>query len=236
MIETIARLKGRAAGRVADRLATEDDVGARKTLNNILVMMGKEIIPELLEGLSDARWYVARNTVRILGEIGESNGVEDALRSSLAHKDPRVRKETVRALSMIKGPETINLIKSVLDDSDSSVIELAVVSLGLLGDEGSVQDLIDLVEERADSGAGREAVRALGRIGSRKAVAYLIRNLEKRGWFLGKRDDELKVICVSALADAGTPDAVRALEAGLSSSRDAVRNACEDELRRIKHE
>ncbi len=236
LIETIARLKGRAAGRVADRLATEDDVGARKTLNNILVRMGKEIIPQLLEGLMDERWYVVRNTVRILGEIGESHSVEDALRSPLVHKDPRVRKETVRALSMIKGPETINLIKSVLDDSDGSVVELALVSLGLLGDEGSVQTLIDLVEKRADSGVGREAVRALGRIGSRKAVTFLIKNLEKRGWFLGKRDDDLKVMCVSALADAGTPDAIRALEAGLSSSRDAVRNACEEELRRIRHE
>ncbi len=236
LIETIARLKGRAAGRVADRLSTEDDVGARKTLNNILVRMGKEIIPQLLEGLMDERWYVVRNTVRILGEIGESHSVEDALRSPLVHKDPRVRKETVRALSMIKGPETINLIKSVLDDSDGSVVELALVSLGLLGDEGSVQTLIDLVEKRADSGVGREAVRALGRIGSRKAVTFLIKNLEKRGWFLGKRDDDLKVMCVSALADAGTPDAIRALEAGLSSSRDAVRNACEEELRRIRHE
>ena len=236
LIETIARLKGRAAGRVADRLATEDDIGARKTLNNILVRMGKEIIPQLLERLSDERWYVVRNTVRILGEIGESHGVEDALRSPLVHKDPRVRKETVRALSMIRGPETINLMKSVLDDSDGSVVELALVSLGLLGDEGSVQALIDLVETRADSGVGREAVRALGRIGSRKAVTFLIKNLEKRGWFFGKRDDDLKVMCVSALADAGTPDAVRALEAGLSSSRDAVRNACEEELRRIRHE
>lgn len=236
LIETIARLKGRAAGRVADRLATEDDVGGRKTLNNILVRMGKEIVPQLLERLSDERWYVVRNTVRILGEIGESHGVEDALRSPLVHKDPRVRKETVRALSMIRGPETINLMKSVLDDSDGSVVELALVSLGLLGDEGSVQALIDLVETRADSGVGREAVRALGRIGSRKAVTFLIKNLEKRGWFLGKRDDDLKVMCVSALADAGTPDAVRALEAGLSSSRDAVRNACEEELRRIRHE
>lgn len=236
LIETIARLKGRAAGRVTDRLATEDDVGARKTLNNILVRMGKEIIPQLLEGLSDERWYVVRNTVRILGEIGESKGVEDALRSPLVHKDPRVRKETVRALSMIKGPETINLIKSVLDDSDGSVVELALVSLGLLGDEGSVQALIDLVEKNMDSGVGREAVRALGRIGSRKAVAYLIKSLEKRGWFIGKRDDDLKVMCVSALADAGTPEAVRALEAGLSSYRDAVRKACEEELRRIRHE
>ncbi|MBM2839373.1 MAG: HEAT-like repeat-containing protein, partial [Deltaproteobacteria bacterium] len=236
LLETIVRLKGRAAGRVADRLAAEEDASARKTLNRILVRMGKEIIPQLIERLRNEKWYVVRNTVRNLGEIGESHGVEDALRSPLVHKDPRVRKETVRALSMIKGPETINLLKSVLDDSDSSVVELAVVSLGLIGDEGSVQTLIDLVENRADIGVRREAVRALGRIGSRKAVVFLIKTLEKKGWLLGKRDDDLKVMCVSALADAGTPDAVRALEAGLSSLRGAVRNACEEELRRIKHE
>lgn len=235
LLEVIVRLKMRAAGRVAYRLAAEDDVRARKRLNNILVGMGKEIIPQLLEGLMDERWYAVRNTVRILGEIGESQDVENALRSPLVHKDPRVRKETVRALSMIRGPETINLIKSVLDDSDSSVVELAVVSLGLLRDEGSVQALMSFVEKRADSGVLREAVRALGRIGSGKAVTYLVKTLEKGGWLLGKRDDELKVMCVSALADAGTPDAVRALETGLSSSRDVVRNACEEALRRIKH-
>lgn len=233
--ETIIRLKGRAASRTADRLALEGDVGARKILNSILVRMGKEIIPQLIDRLTDERWYVVRNTVRILGEIGESRGVEDALRSPLVHKDPRVRKETVRALSMIKGPETVNLMRSVLDDIDSSVVEMAEVSLGLLIDAGSVPELIELVENRVDSGVRKEAVRALGRIGGRKAVSYLSGILEKRGWMLGSRDDELKVMCVSALADIGTPDAIKALEAGLSSSREVVSNACEAALRRIKH-
>lgn len=236
IIDILVKLKGRVVGGVADRLALEDDSHSRHILNEVLVGMGREIIPQLLERLGDERWYMVRNMVRILGEIGESGGVEDALKMPLTHPDHRVRKETVRALSMIRGPETTALLRNALGDSEDTVVELAVVSLGLLCDEGSVQLLSDLFESTGNNTLKIEVLRALGRIGSRQAVSFLTKVFKKKGWFAGKRDDELKVMCASALAEVGTQEAVSILESGLSSSRDAVRMACEDGLRRIRRE
>lgn len=235
LIDTIVGLGGRAAGRIVERLAVEDDAHGRHVLNSILVRMGREIIPQLLERLGDERWYMVRNMVRILGEIGESQGVEDALKLTLIHPDHRVRMETVRAIAMIKGPEAFTLLRNTLSDSDNGVVELAAVSLGLLRDEGAVQTLVDLLKIKEENGVRREIVLALGRIGSRKAVSFLVKTINERRWMEWKRDDDLKVICAEALVEIGTPEAVVALEAGLTSSREAVRKACEDGLRRIKH-
>lgn len=233
--EILVRLGSRVAGRAADRLAFEEDPHARHVLNDILVRMGKDIIPELLERLHDGRWYMVRNTVRILGEIGEDGTVEDALKPTLTHTDPRVRKETVRALSMIRGKEAPVLLRNALSDEDGGVAELAAVSLGLLRDEGALQDLMELVDRNVENSVKKEALKALGRIGSKKAVSFLIKVIERKGWLVGKKDDELKVMCAAALAEIGTPEAIRALEEGLGSSREAVRKACEEGLRRIRH-
>lgn len=234
LIDIIVRLGGRAAGRVVERLAVENEPHGRHVLNSILVMMGREIVPQLLERLGDDRWYMVRNMVRVLGEIGVSQGVEDALKHTLTHPDHHVRKETVRAIAMIKSPDALNLLRSALNDSDNGVVELAAVSLGLLRDEGAVQTLMDLLKLKEENSVRREIVLALGRIGSRKAVYFLVKTLNSRHWMEWKKDDDLKVFCAEALGDIRTPEAVEALEAGLKSSREAVRKACEDGLRRVR--
>lgn len=234
LIDIIVRLGGRAAGRVVERLAVEDDPHGRHVLNSILVLMGREIIPQLLERLGDERWYMVRNMVRILGEIGESQGVEDALKLTLIHPDHHVRRETVRAIAMINGPEALTLLRNALSDGDNGVVELATVSLGLLRDEGGVQILIDLLKRKEEDSVRREIVLALGRIGSRKAVSFLVKTLNRRRWMEWKKDDDMKILCAEALGDIRTPEAVEALEAGLKSSREAVRKACEDGLRRVR--
>lgn len=237
-VDVLVRLKDKAAGHMADRLAMEEDPHARHILNNILVQMGRDIIPELIKRLKDKRWYMVRNVVKIIGEMrgetGESQGVEDALKLPLSHPDSRVRKEAIRAVSMIKGKEAKGLIRNALNDSDNSVVELAAVSLGLLQDEDSVSMLIDLVDKSEEAGIKKEALRALGRIGSAKAAAFIIKVFKRKGWFAGKKDDELKIVCAAALSEIAAPEAVKALEEGLSSSRDAVKKACEDGLKRIR--
>lgn len=236
--DVLVRLGSKAVGHIADRLAKEEDHYARHVLDNILVQMGRDIIPELLERLKDKRWYMVRNVVKIIGEmggdIGESQAVEDALKLPLSHPDSRVRKEAIRAISMIKGKEAKSLVRNSLNDSDNSVVELAAVSLGLLQDEDSVQNLIDLVDKSEEAGIKKEALRALGRIGSAKAAAFIIKVFKRKGWFAGKKDDELKVVCAAALSEIAAPEAIKALEEGLSSSRDAVKKACEDGLRKIR--
>ena len=235
-VEALKRFGGRAAGKVADRLALEEDAYARHIIDNILVGIGRDAISQLLERLNDNRWYMVRNMVRILGEIGIDSGVEEALTPTLLHSDARVRKEVVRAVSMIRGAKAPTLLRRALIDRDEGVAGLAVVSLGLLRDEGSIQALIDQFDKMEGNEVKKEIIRALGRIGSRRSVSFLTKTLlEKKGWLSGKKDDELKIACAGALAEIGTPEAARALESGAGSSKGAASKACEDGLRRIRH-
>ncbi|MBI5892103.1 MAG: HEAT repeat domain-containing protein [Deltaproteobacteria bacterium] len=237
-VDVLIRLKDKAAGYTADNLALAEDPHARHILNNILVKMGHDIIPELIKRLKDKRWYMVRNVVKIIGEMGwemgwetgEGQGVEDALKLLLINPDTdsRVRKEAIRTVSMLKGKESANLIKNSLNDSDNSVVELAAVSLGLLQDEDSVPMLIDLVDKSEEAGIKKEALRALGRIGSAKAAAFIIKVFKRKEWFAGKKDDEIKIVCAAALSEIAGSEAIKALEEGLSSSRDAVKKGTKE--------
>lgn len=235
-VEALKRFGGRAAGKVADRLALEEDAYARRIIDNILVGIGRDAISQLLERLNDNRWYMVRNMVRILGEIGIDSGVEEALTPTLLHPDARVRKEAVRAVSMIRGAKAPTLLRRALNDRDEGVAGLAIVSLGILRDEGSIQALIDQFDKMEGNEIKKEIIRALGRIGSRRSVSFLAKTLlERKGWLGGKKDEELKIACALALAEIGTPEAVRALESGVDLSKGAASKACEDGLRRIRH-
>lgn len=235
-VDALKRFGGRVAGKVADRLALEEDAHARHIIDNILVGIGRDAISQLLERLNDNRWYMVRNMVRVLGEIRVDSGVEEALEPTLFHSDARVRKEAVRAISMIKGSKTLSLLRNALNDRDEGVTGLAVVSLGLLRDEGSIQALIDQFDKMEGAEIKKEIIRALGRIGSKRSVSFLAKTLlEKKGWLGGKKAEELKIACAGALAEIGTPEAVRALESGVDLSKGAASKACEDGLRRIRH-
>lgn len=234
-IDIIVRLNGRVAGYLADRLAKEENAHVRRILDNILVRMGKRIVPQLLERIDDERWYVVRNIVRVLGDIGEYGGVREALSSTIAHPDYRVRKETVRALAMMRGTGTNALLSNAVNDENRDVAESAVVSLGLIKYDDSVPVLIDLIESHKDNKLKKEAIKALGHIGSDKAVSFLINFLERKSSFFRTGIDDLKVECISVLADIGSPKAINAINAALKSSRTKVKKACQEALRRMQH-
>ncbi len=71
-----------------------------------LAIIGQLNIKILAEGLKNSKWHVVRDTIHILGKIGNSASIE-YLAKSISHADERVRREAVKTIGSLKSPETL---------------------------------------------------------------------------------------------------------------------------------
>lgn len=200
---------------IIQRLCIADGLFARKALATALIKIGSAAVAPLVAMLQDERWYVVRNMVAILGEIG-SGDCTAALKATAYHADERVRKETIRSLVKIGGKEAEAIIIGLLADRDISITRQAILSLGIMKSKLAVQPLIEIVGERdlflSSLAVKKEALQAIGRIGDRRATSHLLSLLESQHLMVWNRWEELKVHAAAALGQLGDESALPALK------------------------
>jgi len=112
-----------AAAPLLDVLATAESRGTRRGLLAQLVKMGTAIAPTVIARLEDPLWYVTRNLLTLLEEIGVPPGFT-AVRF-MHHADARVRLQAVKL--QLKLPEGRDEALAVgLADQDPRTLRLAL--------------------------------------------------------------------------------------------------------------
>jgi len=220
-----------------EALGKESDASLRKKIISIVVSLGEVAIPEIVRRFSDENWYVVRNMVRILREIGTEKVVQ-YLNIPLKHEDSRVRKEVVYALSSIGGREAFNLISRMADDPDEEVRQGAIKYLGIMKNKGAVPLLLKLIGKRNPFGRNNSfiisGIDALGEIGAEEAVPRLVQLLKKSTIFARSRNDDVRIAAATALEKIGNEQAMEALTRGTGFRRKIVRQVCERLIRKHK--
>lgn len=177
--------------------------------------------------LSDSRWYVVRNTVFVLGQIGGPE-VVDLLRTAALHPDSRVRRQVMQALGGVSPPQRLPILIAQLDTRDPQLLGAA---LAMLARERSPRNAAGILkqiaapdfESRSEENQ-RALFGALAEHADDAAVPALELLLHKGGWF-ARRSFE-RTAAARTLQRIGTPLAQAALDAGLRSRSEAVRHAC----------
>ena len=226
--EVLKRAGTRAANYLIDRLAEEEDRSNRARLVTLLKDMNRSSSQPFTARLADSRWYLVRNVVHILGEIGDAS-VIPALKEIVRHGDPRVRKELVRTFMRLGTAEAEDLIIEALADPDRAVQAAAVNALsGLHGrrSEGIVLEILRKAGPYADVDpeVRQEAIAVSGRIGLREAVGSLVDIVTRKGFLGYAEPTEMRVAAIQALGVIGD-------EAGLGAVRAAARGDGKREVR-----
>lgn len=228
LTQVLIRIGSDAAQAVANALAETEDRGARRAYIDALVRFGRLGMP-LVEGmLSDSRWFVVRNAVTILGEVGGPQALVH-LTGTLGHPDARVRRETVTALTKLGGPDAERLLLGLLDDSDSDVRSAATLAVSVLKVERAVRPLMERLGVESDEDAQVEILRALGRIGDAAAVPAM-KKLTSGGLF-SRTSLRVRLEALRALGSIGTPHARQVLERAAKDRNSQVREAAQAALR-----
>jgi len=178
--------------------------------------------------IEDERWYVVRNVVLVLGQIGGSEVVE-LLRLAADHPEPRVRREVVRALGSVSRAERTPMLIQQLSSRDPQLISATLQLLIRERHPRVVKVMLDRIEardfENLTEGVQRAFIHALSEVADDDAVPALERMLMRDGgWFAMRtltRDAAARI-----LHRIGSERATAVLDAGLRSKTEAIRLAC----------
>ena len=181
--------------------------------------------------LDDPHWYVIRNVVFVLGQIGGS-AVVDMLRKAAHHSDPRVKRAVVQALGSVSRAERTPVLMSLLKTRDPQLLSGVLHMLTrdknprvtrALFDKVSRPDFADLSE-----GAQRALLNALFEVAAEELIEPLEQLLNHGSWL--SRPSLAGMGAARALSRIGTEKACAVLDQGLRSKNEAVATACLDAL------
>jgi hypothetical protein len=177
--------------------------------------------------LADSRWYVVRNTVFVLGQIGGS-AILPLLELATQHPESRVRRAVIQALGNCPAAERVPLLLSQLDTRDPQLLSAALAMLGRdrspLASRAIVRQIESQDFESRPADVQRALYNALADLGDDEVVPRLDLLLRKGGWFA--RPTFQRSAVARILQRLGTSASLAVLESGLSDRSEAVRLAC----------
>ncbi|MBM9536965.1 HEAT repeat domain-containing protein [Desulfobulbus alkaliphilus] len=187
-----------AAGQILAELGTEsakfqlqylmnsDSRFERKQLLTLIKQTGNPAVSILLEQLDkQSPWFVTRNIIRLLGEIGNSE-LFPAARPFISHNDPRVQQEVFNTALQIGGEHLQDFLLQALQTVDDSLKGKVVRHMATAHDERFVRPLTDLLEGASSIvGKNKEELQlaicnTLGALRSKRATAPLSRVVQSK--------------------------------------------------------
>lgn len=121
--QIVPRLRLAAADPLLDALEASPSRAVRRKLLDLIVQLGPEAATVVAARLPDERWFVVRNMLMLIADLGGQN--VDLGTAYARHSDARVRREAIRILAGT--PSTAErAICAGLDDSDDRVVRVAL--------------------------------------------------------------------------------------------------------------
>jgi len=238
VMRALVSLKGKiVVWRLMDHLAEESDGQVRKSLAEVLIRQDLAAMPILFEYLDDDRWFVVRNAVAILGEIRREESTEH-LQKTLGHRDVRVRRETIRALTKIGGANAIGVLLRTVVAGDPDLSRQALLSLGAMKNAAAVPTLVKMVKEMPNSPAmadiKKDAIKALGEIGSPEALPVLTDIYNSKAFWRRTLLDEIRASAIAAIGVIPSEQRLQLLQSAANDNSDVVARAATKALKQLK--
>jgi len=195
-------------------LKEAEDYSFRMKIIDILKNIGKEALDTLLKNIDAPEWYMRRNIVNIIGEIGDKE-ICPNLEILINDPEDRVRLELVRAFIKLEYEKGL---KSLLKDSAIEVRAESLRGLRKLISNEEIGELIPLLKEKGDA-FHAELLKIIGERKLIEAFPFIVDYLRN----LTLRDDQtaqgLKQVAFSVLIRLSLPETKAVLEE-FANSRD----------------
>ncbi|MEO5619189.1 MAG: HEAT repeat domain-containing protein [Candidatus Eisenbacteria bacterium] len=181
----------------------------------------------LASAINDPRWYVVRNAVFVLGQVGGPD-VVDLLEIAGRHPEPRVRRQVVQSLGNVPTDQRLPLLLSHLGTRDPQLLS---ATFNMLARDRNPRALKVLLERFASPNfeyvaewIHRTYEHALEDWVGETDVPLLASLVERGGWLAAP--SPVRNTAAQMLQRIGSETAAAALEAGLRSKHEPVREAC----------
>jgi HEAT repeat protein len=194
-------------------LGQEKDRHWRGRLLELLRGAGPVAAGPLREALDSPAWYLARNALNLLADVGDRSSVE-AMAPHLKHADPRVRMAAVRAHWKLLGADSGPVLAALLPEADGETRMEILFGLGQARAAGAAPAVLELaLDRRAGEKLRLRALDTLPLLGGAPPVAALVELLQKKkGLFSGSEPFEIRLAAARSLKGIGSPEARWALQ------------------------
>jgi HEAT repeat protein len=252
-VEALSRMRdGLDINEINSLLKSQDYKLRRSGVRLLGLLRAEGFLDEIGFCLKDSEPSVRRAAVEALKILGEASapdireGAKRYLLQALTDEIREIRVSAIHALGTIGGPEVVEIIRSLLLDSDAFIKVAAIKVLGRLKEVSTIDDLIRMLDE-PNGFVKSSAIEALSNFGDERAMKAIVRMLEDRdveikrtaiealsGYeaaeqrllpFLKSEDWILRMAAVKALGASKSPSVRQELESLLDVEEDAsIRN------------
>ncbi len=198
-----------AAAFLMDKLGEETERHRRGRLIEALRVLGSAALDSVREALSSETWFLVRNALNLLSDIGDAGSLPDVV-PLLRHADGRVRRAAVRAMWKLGGPAAEQHLLGILKETDPDTKFEVLFALGQLKITSSSPAVLELAEDRrANERLRLKALETLGDIGAPTVIPTLGEILKKKKTFFGTTSEPIAIRmgAAKALLGIGTPEA-----------------------------
>jgi len=198
-------------------LGQEEDRVKRGRLVEAIRQMGPAALPPILKALESPTWYLVRNALSLLTDIGDA-GLLPTIAPLLRHPEPRVRRVAIRSIWRLCGPASEPHLIPRMKETDPGALEEVLFALGQLRSVAGLPAITEFAQDRRAMEKLRiKAIETLGAIGSAEAQVPLADLVRRRGFFTGTESAPVRVAAARALRELGTPEAMRLLRGALEA-------------------
>ncbi len=221
-------------------LSTLDTIHARKVVIDVLVILGPKDFMTVTKGLNSPEWYVVRNIIYVLREIGDKRAV-DYLLKKVNHPDTRVKIEVIRTLGELGDSRGLLPIIECLDDnSDIQLKFTAIRALGRLASNDARKVLLDKIFKKTflnkEFNEKKEYFHILSRWKDKEMIACLIKILMKKTLFSNSKVYENRACAAYSLGLIGSRDALPFLYKCQKDNNKLIKEFSDSAIKRIDHE
>ena len=179
-IESFIRVAGEAAVRPLIAILADGDATSRRPVMDLLITLAPAHAVTMIEAARDAPWYLSRNLAGVLRRAKVLDAAP-LMRDLIMHEDARVRVEAVRGLTVLGGPDALELIADRMGDDDDAVRSTALTALGTSPHPGAEEILVEAISSSKLNPTQRaRAIELLGRQPTDETRALLERLANRR--------------------------------------------------------
>jgi hypothetical protein len=206
ILQYLGLLTKQATEPLCHLLSTLDSGKWRKVVCDRLAELCREDIQPLSKFLSDRNLSLVYQILYVLGKIGHPSTVKYLKRLTI-HQDPKVREETLQALTKLGGKGR-DLIPKFLKDPVAVIRGKASLSLARVARSEAVKPLTDIILSedfyKRDFNEKASFFRALGETGSKEVIPLLEKIAKKRRWFQKTKWNEMRLCATNTLKNIET--------------------------------
>jgi hypothetical protein len=201
---------------------------ARLTICDYLARRGGDHLGIIANGIRDKRWYVVRNTVMILGQIGGEKVIE-YFAATAGHSDQRVRAETFQALENMHSDRALDLLTRFLTDADPALREMALTSLGRIGGRRPFEAVGDVIRSQTfrdfTLDEQEQYLIVFSHLGGNEVTDFLASIIGSAGWLPSSTKMRYRLAALKAMAYNKSDEAEKLLLSYTGSRRKWLRDA-----------